>query len=142
MGFVLCVAMATGTTARGTGLALTLEKAILEIIEGADTGDILWIEATDDGIEGIVVHHLDPGIEAGDTAFHHGKTRAQHRDGIAGRSTLAAGIEDAQERMCQVEIGQLQLLPNEEMTMISAQAAVAAELVVSETHVLAMWEGW
>jgi hypothetical protein len=142
MGFVLCVAMATGTTARGTGLALTLEKAILEIVEGADTGDISWIEATDDGVEGVIVHHLDPDIKAGDTTFHHGKARAEHGHGIAGRSTLAIGVKDTQERMCRIEIGLPQLLPNEEMAMVGAQATGAAEPVVSETHVLAMWEGW
>lgn len=88
------------------------------------------------------MHHLDPDIEAGDTTFHHGKTRAQHRDRIAGRSTLAAGVKDAQERICQIEIGLLQLLPDEEMALVGAQAAVATEPVVGEAHVLAMWEGW
>lgn len=142
IGFVLFVAMAAGTTESSTGPALTLEKAILEIVEGADTGDILWIEATDDGIEGLVVHHLNPDIEAGDTTFHHGKTRAQHRHRIAGRSALVAGIESAQEGVCRIKIGLFQLLPDEEMAVVGAQATIAAEPVACEAHVLVIWEGW
>lgn len=138
IGFVPLVALAARATARSAGLGLTLEEAILKIVEGADTRDILWIEGTDDGIEGLVVHHLNPDIKAGDTTFHHGKTRAQHRHGIAGRSTLATGIEDAQKGVCQIEIGLLQLLPDEEVAMVAAQAAIAAELVACEAHVLVM----
>ncbi len=141
IGFILFVAAAARATESSTGSALTLEKAILEIVEGADTRDILWIEATDDGIERLVVHHLYPDIKAGDTAFHHGKTRTQHRHGIAGRSALVAGIESAQEGVCQVEIGLFQLLPDQEVAMVGAQATIAAEPVAREAHVLAMWEG-
>lgn len=123
-------------------MTLTVEETILEIVEGADTRDILWVEAADDGIEGIVVHHLNPDIKAGDTTFHHGKTRTQHGDRIASRSTLAIGVKDTQERVCQIEIGLPQLLPDEEMAMVGAQAAIAVESVACEAHVLAMWEGW
>lgn len=119
-----------------------MEKAILEIVEGADTGDILWIEATDDGIEGIVAHHLDPDIKAGDTTFHHGKARAKHGHGIAGWSTLAIGVKDTQERVRRIEIGLSQLLPDKEMAMVSTQAAIATKPVAGETYVLVMWEGW
>jgi len=136
MGFVPFVATAARTTTSRTGLTSALEKAILEIVEGADTREIFWIEATDDGIEGIVVHHLNPGVKAGNTTFHHGKTRAQHRHGVTGGSTLAAGVENAQEGVCQIEIGLLQLLPDEEMAMVGAQAAIAAEPVACEAHVL------
>ena len=76
IGFVPFVATATRTTASSAGLTLTLDEATFKIVEGTDTRDILWLEATDDGIQGIVVHHLDPDIETGDTTFYHGKTRA------------------------------------------------------------------
>jgi hypothetical protein len=69
IGFVPLVTMAARATARSTRLALTLKETILEVVEGADTGDILGIEAADDGIEWIVVHHLNPDIEAGDTQY-------------------------------------------------------------------------
>ena len=141
-GFVPFVATAARATVSRTGMALTLEEAILEIVESTDTRDILWIEATDDGMERLVVHHLDPNVKAGDTTFHHGKTRAQHRHRIASRATLATGVEDAQERVCQIEIGLLQLLPDTEMAMVGAQAAIAAEPVACKAHVLVMWEGW
>ena len=140
-GFVPFVAMAARATVSRTGLALTLEETILEIIEGADTRDILWVEATDDGIERLVVHHLNPDIKAGDTTFHHGKTRAQHRHRIASRSTLATGVENAQEGVCQIEIGLLQLQPDMGMAMVGAQAAIAAEPVACKAYVLVMWEG-
>ena len=142
IGFILFVATTARATESSTGSALALEKAILEIVEGADTRNIVWIEATDDGVEGLVVHHLNPDIKAGDTTFHHGKTRAQHGHGIAGRSALVAGIENAQEGVCRIKIGLFQLLPDEEMTMIGAQATVTAKPVAGETHVLVMWEGW
>jgi hypothetical protein len=142
MGFVLCVATAVGATGSRTGLALALEEAILEIVESAYTRDILRIEATDDGIERLVVHHVNPDVKAGDTTFHHGKTRAQHRHRIASRSTLATGIENAQEGVCQIKVGLLQLLPDMEMAMIGAQAAIAAEPVTCKAYVLVMWEGW
>jgi hypothetical protein len=142
IGFVSLVAMAARAATCSSGLPLTLEEAILEIIEGANTRDILWIEATDDGIEGIIVHHLDPDIKAGDTTLHHGQARTEHGHRIASRSTLAIRIEDTQEWVCRIEIGLPQLLPNEEMAMVGAQAAVAAEPVAREAHVLAMWEGW
>jgi hypothetical protein len=139
--FVPLVTMVARATARSPRLVLTLKKTILEVVEGADTGDILGIEAADDSIDWIVVHHLHPDVEAGDTTFHHGKARTQHRDRIAGGSTLAAGVEDAQERVCQIEVGLLQLLPDAEMAMVGAQAAIAAEPVTCKAHVLAMWEG-
>ena len=142
MGSILFVTTAARVTESSTGSALALEKAILEIVEGADTRDILWIEAADDGIEGIVVHHLNPDIKAGDTTFHHGKTRAQHRHRIAGRSSLVVGIESAQEGVCWIKIGLFQLLPDEEMAMIGTQAAITAEPVAREAHVLVIWEGW
>ena len=142
IGLVPFVATAARATARSTRLALTLEETVLEIVEGADTRDILRVEAAYDGIEGIIVHHLNPDIKAGDTTFHHGKTRAQHGHGIAGRSALVAGIENAQEGVCRIKIGLFQLLPDEEMTMIGAQATVTAKPVAGETHVLVMWEGW
>ena len=138
---ILFVTTAARATESHTGSVLALEKAILEIVEGTDTRDILWIEATDDGIEGIVAHHLNPDIKAGDAAFHHGKARAQHRHRIAGRSSLA-GIESAEEGVCWIEIGLLQLLPDEEMAMTGAQAAITAESVAREAHVLVIWEGW
>ena len=142
IGFVPFVATGARATGSRTGLTGALEEAILEIVESADTRDILWIEATDDGVEGLVVHHLHPNVKAGDTTFHHGKTRAQHRHRIASRSTLATGVEDAQEGVCQIEIGLLQLLPDTEMAMVGAQATVAAEPSACQPHVLVMWEGW
>lgn len=141
-GFVPFVATAARATTSRTGLALALEEAILEIVESADTRDILGIEATDDGMEGLVVHHLHPNVKAGDTTFHHGKTRAQHRHRIASRSTLTTGVENAQEGVCQIEIGLLQLLPDMEMAMVGAQAAIATEPFACQPHVLVMWEGW
>ena len=142
IGLVPFVATAARATARSTRLALTLEETVLEIVEGADTRDILRVEAAYDGIEGIIVHHLNPDIKAGDTTFHHGKTRTQHRHRIAGRSTLAAGVENAQEGVCRIKIGLFQLLPDEEMAMIGTQAAITAEPVAREAHVLVIWEGW
>jgi hypothetical protein len=142
MGFISFVATAARATVSSTGSTLTLEQAILEIVEGADTRDSFWIEATDDSIERVVVHHLNPDIEAGDTTFHHGKTRAQHRHRIASRSTLAVGVENAQEGMRQIKIGLFQLLPDEEVTVACAPTTVAAEPVSREAHVLVMWERW
>jgi hypothetical protein len=142
VGSILFVTTAARATEGSTGSVLALEKTILEIVEGADARDILRVEAADDGIEGIVAHHLNPDIKAGDTAFHHGKTRAQHRHRIAGRSSLVAGIESAEEGVCWVKIGLFQLLPDEEMAMIGAQATIAAEPVAREAHVLVLWEGW
>jgi hypothetical protein len=141
IGFVSFVATAARATESSAGLALTLEEAILKIVEGADTRDILGGEAANDGIERIVVHHINPNIKAGDTTFHHGKTRAQHGHGVAGRSTSMAGIENAKERVSQIEIGPLQLLPDTEMSMIGAQATIATSFAGHETNVLAMWEG-
>ncbi len=100
IGFVPFIATATRTTASSAGLALTLDEAIFKIVEGADTRDILWVEATDDGIQGVIVHHLDPDIKTGDATFYHSKTRAQHRHGVAGKSTLMTGVENAQEGVC------------------------------------------
>jgi hypothetical protein len=142
IGFVPLVATAARTTTSSAGLALTLEETILKIVEGADTRGILWFEATDDGIQGFVVHHLNPDIKTGDTTFHHSKTRAQHRHRITGRSTLMTGVENAQKGICQIQVGLLQLLPDEKMAMVSAQATIAAEPVACKAHVLVMWEGW
>jgi hypothetical protein len=141
LGFVALIATAARTTESSAGLAWTLEEAILKIIEGAHTRDIFWIEATDDGIEGFIVHHLDPDIKAGDTTFHHGKTGAKHAHGVASRSALAAGVEHAQEGVCQIEVGLSQLLPDGEMAMVGTQAAAAAGSVAHKTNVLVMRKG-
>ncbi len=95
VGLVALVTPTPGIAAGGAGLRGALQQAILEVVEDAHAWDILRVEATDEGIEGVITHHGDPDIETGDAALGHRQTAAQHTDGLARRSSLVSGVEDA-----------------------------------------------
>lgn len=142
MGFVSFVATAAGTATGGARLTLTLEQAILEIIEGADTGSVCRLEAAEDGVEGIIPHHADPDIEAGDATLHHSEARAEHTDRMARRSSVVAGIGSGEERVGQVQVGLFQLAPDLEMAMVSAQTTKAVGSGSHEAQILLVRERW
>ncbi len=59
---------------------------------------------------------------------------------LPSKEAILAAVENDRERVCQIKVNLLQLLPDEEMAMVSAQASVAAEPVARGAHVLVMWE--
>jgi len=76
ISLVPLVTASVGPTLGGAGLARALQQAVLEVVEGADAGDVFGMEAADEGIEGFVAHHLDPDIEAGNATFGEDGRRA------------------------------------------------------------------
>jgi len=88
VGLVPLVAAPIGPASGCAGLARALQQAVLEVIEGAYARDVFGMKAADERVEGVVVHHLDPDVEADDATLHHSQTRAEHAHGMAGDASL------------------------------------------------------
>jgi hypothetical protein len=142
-GFVSLVTPTEGTALGGAALAGTLQQAVLEVIEGPHTGNILRVKAADQGIEGVIVHHRHPDIETGHLTFDHRQTGAQHTSRLSGQTSLVGRVKRGQDGISLIEVECLEFAIDLEMAMASAQRAVATCSFAYQTEKAPMWKkGW
>jgi hypothetical protein len=140
-GFVPLVSPPIGMARLGASPAGSLQQAILKVVESAYTWDISRVEAADESIKGLIAHQGHPLIEAGDAAQHHCQAGTQHTDRVAGHAAFVCRVQGDQDRIGGIQVGDTQLAPNIEVTMVGAQTTVATGSVAHETKVLLMAEG-
>jgi len=54
------------------------EESVDKEEESANAWNLVGLEATDDGVEGLRAHHIDPIVDRGDAAHHHRKEGTKH----------------------------------------------------------------
>lgn len=104
------------------------QETVHEEVEGAHGGDMIGIEAADEGVEGLGAHGIDPDVDGDDAAQDRGQQGAEHIFRGFGRSTQAGGVEMGDQRPQAGQVEQLQGVGN--MLMPAGNAKRRSSLVV------------
>ncbi len=122
---------------------MVIQQAVLKVIEGTHTGNVVGVKAADDGIEGVVVHHRDPDIETGDVTFDHSQTGAQHTSGLSGQASSVGRVERRQDRMHPIQVRSFHLMPDWVVAMVGADGTVTTSPFTHQMQKALMWKkGW